>query len=79
IEANDELDPQTVFSGKFFEAAVGFRSNNLGGELDEANREERKDNRDFLRVHKMIRLVPEDEAAAIVHIRSNGVIWPPET
>lgn len=74
----DDLDPEKVFVGKFFEADVGYRSNDTKDFLDEANREQKKDLRDFLRVHQLLRLVPEDEAGASIHMRSNGVIWPPK-
>jgi len=75
---DEDLDPAPIFVGKCFEVDVGYRSNSLDGELDEANREARKDDKDFLRVHKLLRLVDNDEVGATIHMRSYGVKWPPK-
>ena len=78
IEPGDDLEPENIFVGKIFEADVGYRSNDGRDSCDEANREAKKDERDFLRVHRLTRLVSETEAKTIMHMRSNGVIWPPK-
>lgn len=74
VGPEDDLDPEAVFVGKYFEADVGYRSNDSTGISDELNRAEKKDNRDFLRVHNLLKLVPKDEAEAAMYMRSNGVI-----
>ncbi len=76
LEAGYDLDPETVFVGKIFEAEIGYSSTDSDGVSDEGNRVEKKNDRDFLRVHSLLRLVSQDEAGAIIHMHSNGVIWP---
>jgi hypothetical protein len=55
IESGDDLDPGTIFRGKFFLIDVGFRmTEKIGGTPASDNALRRKDHKDFLRVHKII-------------------------
>jgi hypothetical protein len=57
IESGDDLDPGSIFRGKFFLVDVGFRkTEKTGGTATENNALRRKDGRDYLRVHAVLEL-----------------------
>ena len=49
------MDPE-IFKDKCFMAYVGYSSKDTEGNYDQANTETKKDNRDFLRIHRLERL-----------------------
>jgi hypothetical protein len=55
IEPGEELHPAAVFKGKNFRVAVGYRmTEKIGGTSSAENAEQRKDAKDFLRVHALL-------------------------
>jgi hypothetical protein len=57
IEPGDDLDPGSIFRGRFFLIDVGFRMTvKSGGTATHENALRRKDQKDFLRVHKLVEL-----------------------
>jgi len=69
MQSGDDMDP-AIFEGKVFEAYVGYRSDSHST-FDHSNTETKKDDRDFLRVHSLERLVHEEERA-IGHMAPYG-------
>jgi len=59
MQTGDDLDPQ-IFIGKVFQAYVGFSSKGLGNDYDHRHTQEKKDTRDFLRVHELETLISEE-------------------
>ena len=56
LQAGDDMDPG-IFIGKVFEAYVGYSSQSQDGSFDLANAETRKSPKDFLRVHRLEKLI----------------------
>jgi hypothetical protein len=58
IEPGDDLDPAAIFRTKTFVIEVGYRKTlKIGGTATDANAQNRKDAKDFLRVHEIIEMV----------------------
>lgn len=56
IIPDEDLDPEIIFVGKDFVAEVGFSLRDSNGKLADENADSKKDSKDFLRVHKLLRL-----------------------
>jgi hypothetical protein len=58
LTAEDNLDPAVVFKGKHFVVEVGFRLTDQpgGGKARGENAQCKKDSRDYLRVHRLVRV-----------------------
>lgn len=57
LTADDDLDPASVFKGKHFTISVGWRMTDKpgGGTPKDEFTQHKKDGRDFLRVHRIVR------------------------
>lgn len=60
IQAGDDLDP-AIFRGKVFEASVGYSSQGEDGFFDHIHSETKKGPKDFLRVHRLEKLIDHME------------------
>jgi len=52
--SGEDMNPGRIFLGKWFEVRIGFSSRNRNKEYDNAYTQEKKDDRDFLRVHEIL-------------------------